>query len=115
MIIDLPLLVGPISSKFGIRCLFGHAYSVSSRSSASVARGIADPPVGPHVLDALVRRQPGDPCAAGNRWDRSMMALRPQLTTARSPSNGLAGAGVSPRASMFASGGAGLRQAEPTP
>jgi hypothetical protein len=39
MIIDLPLLVGPISSRFGIRCLAGHANSVSSRSSAAVARG----------------------------------------------------------------------------
>ena len=38
MIIDLPLFVGPISSRFGIRCLDGQANSVSSRSSASVAR-----------------------------------------------------------------------------
>jgi hypothetical protein len=39
MIIDLPLLVGPISSRFGIRCFSGQENSVSSRSSAAVARG----------------------------------------------------------------------------
>jgi hypothetical protein len=39
MIIDLPLLVGPISSRFGIRCLAGQASSVSIRSNAAVARG----------------------------------------------------------------------------
>ena len=38
MIIDLPLFVGPVSSKFGIRCLDGQANSVSSWPSASVAR-----------------------------------------------------------------------------
>ena len=39
MIIDLPLFVAPISSRFGIRCLPGHANSSSSRSRAAVARG----------------------------------------------------------------------------
>jgi len=39
MIIDLPLFVGPTSSRFGIRCLVGHSYNVSSRASASSARG----------------------------------------------------------------------------
>ena len=38
MIIDLPLLVGPVSSRFGIRCLAGQANSVSSWLSASAAR-----------------------------------------------------------------------------
>jgi hypothetical protein len=38
MIIDLPLLVAPISSRFGIRCLDGQQNSVSNRSNAAVAR-----------------------------------------------------------------------------
>lgn len=37
-IMDLPLFVGPISSRFGIRCLSGHENNVSSRAIASVAR-----------------------------------------------------------------------------
>jgi hypothetical protein len=35
---DLPLFVGPISSRFGIRCPAGHLNRLSSRVSASVAR-----------------------------------------------------------------------------
>jgi len=38
MIIDLPLLVGPMTSRFGIRCLDGQADSASSWLRASVAR-----------------------------------------------------------------------------
>jgi hypothetical protein len=34
---DLPLFVGPVSSRFGIRCLDGQVKSASSRLSASVA------------------------------------------------------------------------------
>jgi hypothetical protein len=38
MIMDLPLLVGPVSSRFGIRCRSGQSSSASSLPSASVAR-----------------------------------------------------------------------------
>jgi hypothetical protein len=38
MIIDLPLLVGPVSSRFGIRCRDGQVNSASSRARAWVAR-----------------------------------------------------------------------------
>jgi hypothetical protein len=38
MIIDLPLFVAPISSRFGVRCRVGTASSSSSFSKACVAR-----------------------------------------------------------------------------
>ena len=39
MIIDFPLLVGPASSRFGIRWRRGQSHSSSRRRSAAVARG----------------------------------------------------------------------------
>ena len=58
MIIDLPLLVGPMTSRFGIRVLSGPSEQGLQPVQGLGGPGAADPPVGAHVPQPLPGGQP---------------------------------------------------------